>query len=201
MGLIVFFRAMEQWMVTLFNQKFGPCANWFVICENILEVQNELIRQVSKEFQYSHEWLIERFDTITMTLDVQAMEIDSVPEPVNFVALIQAAVNEGFAWIALDTKVAENAWSRQAFAFLQAKREYRKLAKATCNPSWQISRSILPMLTSFEFREYTVNLAVVDRVAILELQLSRLNAPPTLTTAKGKTAVHSGRGWQSNKQL
>jgi hypothetical protein len=86
---------------------------------------------------------------ITRALDVDTMEIDSVPEPIIFVTLIQAVVNEGFARI----------------AFLQAKKEYRKRAKGTCNPYRQTSRSVSPMPSSIRFREYTVDSAVVDRVA------------------------------------
>jgi hypothetical protein len=186
MGLIEFLRAMEQRMVRLFNQNFGPCTNWLLMFENRLEVQNELIWKVSEEFRWSQERLIERFDTIIMALDVDAMEIDSVSKPINFVALTQAAVNEGFAQIALDTKVTENARSRQAVALLQAKKKYRKRAKATRNLSRQTSRSVLPMPSSLGFREYIVDSAVVDRVATLELQWSRLNAPLPLTKRKGK---------------
>jgi hypothetical protein len=60
---------------------------------------------------------------MSTALEVDAMEIDSVSEPINFVALIQAADNEGFAWIALDTTVAQNACLCQAIASQQAKRE------------------------------------------------------------------------------
>jgi hypothetical protein len=67
------------------------------------------------------------------------MEISSIPEPINFVALIEAAVNAGLAQIALDTKVSENAPSCQVVDLLQAKKEYRKQAIATCNPSRQTS--------------------------------------------------------------
>jgi len=110
-----------------------------VIFENCVKVQNKLSLQVREEFQWSQEWLIERFDTIntaldffflfsfitlidlieiwhTAALDVDAIDIDSVPKPVNFVALIHAAVNEGFSQIVLNTKVAENARWHQAIA-------------------------------------------------------------------------------------
>jgi hypothetical protein len=105
---------------------------------------------------------MERFDTITIVLDVDAMEIDSVPKPINFVIQLQVAVNEGFAWIAQDTKVAEHARSPQTVAFLQAKNKYWKLAKATHNLSQQTYRSVLPLPSSFDFRKYTVDPAVVD---------------------------------------
>jgi hypothetical protein len=59
---------------------------------------------------------------ITTALDVDEMEMDPVPEPINFIALRQAAVNEGFAGIALDTKVAENACSHQPLPCCKQKR-------------------------------------------------------------------------------
>jgi hypothetical protein len=129
------------------------------------------------------------------------MEMDSIPKPINFVVLIQAAVDEGFAQIALNTKVAENVRSRQAVALLQAKKECRKWAKATRNPSRQTLRCVSSMPSSLGFREYTVDSTVVDRVAALELQWSQLNAPPHLTAGKGKTPVHSVGGQQTTEQL
>jgi hypothetical protein len=130
---------------------------------------------------------MEKCDTITKTLEVDAMKIDSVPEPINFVVLIQAAVNEGLARIVLDTKGVENARLRHAVALLLAKKEYWKQAKATHNPSRQISKSVSLKPSSLGLKENTVNSAVVDGVAALELQLSRLYAQPPLITTRGKT--------------
>jgi hypothetical protein len=63
-----------------------------------------------------------RFDMINITLNVDSMEIDLFPKPINFVALLQAAVNEGFAQIALDTLVTESTHLLQALDFLEVKR-------------------------------------------------------------------------------
>jgi hypothetical protein len=108
MSTIDSFRALEKRMGTIFEDKLEHCYNPLLMIENCREIRDEILRQGQIDVQMGQQVLAQQFSSIVSFLqnttapDVDTMEIHSAPEPIDYIALIQLYLNEGFARLSKD---------------------------------------------------------------------------------------------------